>query len=276
MAPRLAQAQACCAAASALGQGRLTLHEEYLVGVDLRATRIVGAFADDARYRKASSTQAEFEEGLFASMRIWEKGQLSLRLPFVQNYFATPTETEFGGGIGDMQASARWDFIMAGESLRIPGIAVTGGVVAPTGRPVEKAESFLGTDATGTGASQLALGLGLEQTFGGLYLGLTSTALYRLPRTARGHHVEGSLQISELAAIGWTFDSEAVVIGSALFTLEPEASKHSLRLALSGALPIHESYRLQGGLFGDMPIDALGRNQSVGVGLQFGIIRSWI
>lgn len=270
-----AQGQACCAGAAALGAGRLTLHEEALVGVDLRATKALGSFANDSTYRKTPSTQLQFEEGIVGALRLFERGQASLRIPFVQSFHETKTRSELGGGIGDIQASGRYDFVMAGESLSIPGMAVIGGLVAPTGRPVEQSKKLLGTDATGTGAFQLSLGFGLEQTFDRLFLGLTSSVGYRLPRRARGAKVPGSLQLSELLAVGWIFDNEAVVVLSGLFTIEPEAPKRMLRLGLSGALPLSDEWRLQGGLFGDLPIDGIGRNQSVGTGFQLAMMRSW-
>lgn len=270
-----AHAQACCAGAAALGTGRLTLHEEALVGIDVRATKTIGSFADDARYRAAASTQVAFEEGVFGTLRLFEKGQLTLRLPFVETFHETRTRSELGGGIGDVQLSARYDFLLAGESLRIPGIGVFGGIIAPTGRPIEKSKTILGTDATGTGAFQLSGGVGLEQTFGQVFIGLYSSASYRLPRTVRSSKVPGSLQLAETAAFGLLFENEAVLVASSQLTIEPSAPKRMLRLGLSGALPLDDALRIQGGLFSDLPIDTIGRNQPAGAGFQLSLMRSW-
>lgn len=269
-----AYAQACCAGA-AVGTGRLLLHEEFLVGIDARATNTLGSFANDSRYRESSATQLQFEEGIFGSARFFERAQASLRIPFIQSFHETKTRSDFGGGIGDIQASGRYDFVMAGESLSLPGLALLAGIVAPSGRPVEKAKRMLGTDATGTGAFQLSLGFGVEQTFDQVFVGSTSTVSYRLPRTVRGATVPGSVQLSQLLAVGWIFENEAVVVFSNLFTFEPEAPKRMLRLGLSGALPFDDEWRMQGGLFSDLPISRVGRNQTVGAGFQLAMMRSW-
>lgn len=275
LSPREADAQACCAGASALGSGRLTLHEEALVGADARVTDIVGSFANDAEYRASSTTRVEFEQGIFGSLRLFEKAQLSLRIPFVETYHRARNVTEFAGGIGDIQLSSRYDFLLAGESLTIPGIGLSAGLIAPTGRPVERATKLLGSDTTGAGAFQLSLGASIEQTFDNVYVGLFSNVDYRLPRQARGRDVPGAVQLSETLALGWIFSNEAVVVLSSRFNIEPEASKRILRLGLSSAMPLSDTLRVQGGIFGDLPVTGLGRNQSAGIGFQLAMMRSW-
>lgn len=270
-----AHAQACCAGAAALGTGRLTLHEQALVGIDVRATDILGSFANDARYRKASATHIEFEEGVFGTVRVFERGQATLRIPFVETYQKSASFRDIGGGLGDIQLAGRYDFLLAGESLRIPGIGVFAGIVAPTGRPVEKAKRLLGTDTTGTGAFQLTGGAGVEQTFGSLFVGVSSTVSYRLPREVRGFDAPGAWQFAETASLGYIFENEAVLLGFGQFTIEPQAPKRMLRLGVSGALPLNDEWRMQGGLFSDLPIDGIGRNQTVGTGFQLAMMRSW-
>lgn len=272
--PTTARAQSCCAGA-AVGTGRLLLHEEYLVGIDVRGTNTLGSFANDARYRQSAATQLQLEEGLFGSIRFLEKAQASLRIPFVQNLYETTARSELSGGIGDVQLSGRYDFLMAGESLSMPGMALIAGVITPTGRPVEQSKRLLGTDTTGTGAYQLSLGFGVEQTFDRIFVGSTTQLTYRLPRQVRDSEVPGSIQLSELLAVGWIFENEAVLVFSGLFTIEPEAPKRMLRLSLSFGLPIDDEWRMQGGLFSDLPIRHIGQNQSVGAGFHFAMMRSW-
>lgn len=274
-ASRLANAQACCAGAAAMGTGRLVLHEEALVGIDLRATDFIGSFANDAHYRSAKATQIEFEQGIFGTLRVLEKGQVTLRVPFVETFHATRTRSEFGGGLGDIAASARWDFVLAGESLSVPGVGVTASVVLPTGRPIEEADKTLGTDATGTGTTQLAAGFSLEQTFDDVFVGLFGNATLRLPRTVRSTTTPTTYELTATAAAGLLLPREAVLVLSSTFSIDPEAPKRMLRLGLSGALPIDDRMRLQGGLFSDLPITGIGQNQSVGTGFSFAFVRSW-
>jgi len=272
---RTASAQACCAGAAALGTGRLVLHEEALIGLDLRATDVIGSFAADAQYRSAKATQVELEQGIFGTLRVLEKGQVTLRVPFVETFHSTRTRSELGGGPGDIAASARWDFVLAGESLSLPGMGVFAGVVLPTGRPIEKAEKTLGTDATGTGATQLSAGFGVEQTFGDLFVGVIGSAVVRLPREVRGSTTPTTYELAATAAFGLLLPKEAVVVLSSTFTIEPETPQRMLRLGLSGALPLDDRWRLQGGPFSDVPIDGIGQNQSVGTGFLLAFVRSW-
>jgi hypothetical protein len=44
---------------------------------------------------------------------------------------------------------------------------------------------------------------------------------------------------------------------------------------VAGALPIRDVWRLQGAVFGDVPLQSFGRNQPVGYGLTASLVRAW-
>src|SRR5690606_17004673 len=101
----------------------------------------IGSFDGDRTYRAADGEELELEQRIFATIRLFESGQVGLAVPFVQGLHATPRQRDLGGGLGDVTAHGRWDFTRAGQSLRIPGIAVLGSLALPTGRSAEEARS---------------------------------------------------------------------------------------------------------------------------------------
>ncbi|HEX3344475.1 MAG TPA: hypothetical protein VHS09_07865 [Polyangiaceae bacterium] len=153
--PAAARAQACCAGGSAVTPGRLELHEDALVGAELRAAALLGSYDTGGRYRAnpAGDTEGDFEEDLLGAVRVLRRGQVALLVPLVETQRQDPRDGgHFGGGIGDVNLGARYDFVLAGESRVVPGVALLGGVTFPTGKPPELASPPLAVDATGIGA----------------------------------------------------------------------------------------------------------------------------
>jgi hypothetical protein len=282
--PARARAQACCAGGAAVTPGRLELHEKALVGVQLKAADGIGSYATDGRFvaPAAGATEQDFEEDLIGAVRFLRRAQAALLVPLVETRRSTVRDgAYFGGGIGDVNASARYDFVVAGESLYVPGIALLGGVTFHTGKPVEQASPPLFVDATGIGASQANVALALEQTFGPWLVNAMGMAAARTPRFGETL----GMQISLLAACAYTLPSDAAVALSASYSFEGDATSHgadvpgsSKRLTvvtLSGLWPFAESWRLLGGAFVDPPLSGFGSNQPSSAGLTLTVIRSW-
>jgi hypothetical protein len=289
VAPR-AQGQACCAGSSAITPGRLQVPEDALVGVQLRAATILGAHDAEGRYRSSPSGNKEldFEEDFLGTLRILPRAQLTALVPFVETRrTAPPRLTDTGGGIGDVNLSARYDFVLAGESLRIPGIAVLVGATLPTGRPPESAGENhpLAADATGIGALQGSIGLALEQTFGPIVVNLSGILTQRAARTANEIRTRLGTQGTLLAAVGYTFENEAALAFVGTYTVEGNAriddrvidgsGRRVTTFTLSGLYPIDDRWRLQGGLYTNPPISQLGKNQPAALGATFTILRAW-
>jgi hypothetical protein len=288
--PRLARAQACCAGSSALTPGRLALHEDALVGTELHAAAVIGEYdATTGRYFGMPHGQSEYdlEEDLFAAVRLFDRAQVALLLPYVETRRQGNDAEAFGGGIGDVNLSARYDFIRAGASRYVPGIAALAGITAPTGRPPTSPNAYeLAVFATGTGAWQGNFGLALEQSFGHWLVNATELFAWRAPFSA--DHVDEALapQWTTLAGVGYVFTSEAAVALFGSYTLEgnpsidgavvPGGSKRVVLLGLSGVYPVTDRLRLQASVFMNPPLSGFGAGQTATAGTTLTVIGSWI
>lgn len=274
--PRIATAASCCAGATVV-PGRLMLHEELLVGLDLRAGRELGAYDARGRFTSSSGREVALEEGLFASLRVIERGQLAMRLPLLQTFREAGPHREIGGGVGDLQLAGRWDFVGVGESMRWPGIAAVASASLPTGRAPEGAQRLLGTDVTGLGALLFMGGLELEELWGPFLASASASIGGRAAREVRGAPIPSALLWSATGTAAFLLPgtAEATLALSSTFTAEPAASRRWLRVAASAGASLNDHWRLQGSVFVDPPLDGAGNNQPSSLGATFVWIRSW-
>ena len=291
------QAQACCAGGSAVTPGRLEPHEDALVGAELHAASVVGSYELGGAFVASppGTPEYDFEEDIFGAVRVFRHGQVALLVPVDETFRRTPADgAHFGGGIGDINLSGRYDFVLAGASRYVPGIAVLAGITFPTGKSLTgsalpqfgpffgSATQPLAVDATGIGAFQVNGALALEQTFGSW---LVNTTAIVAKRTAAGGETLGT-QVTFLAAGAYTFGNDAALALSASYAFEgdgtidgadaPGSSKSVTVVAASGLWPVSDTWRLLGGVFVDPPLDALGNNQPTQVGVTLTVIRSWM
>jgi hypothetical protein len=285
-----ASAQACCAGAGAVTPGRLAIHEDALVGLQLKTSNSFGSFGSNGSYVSAPlhTTEWEFEQDLFGALRVLPRGQLALLVPAIETYRRTPNQSSFGGGIGDINLSARYDFTLAGEARYIPGIAVLAGITFPTGKSIESADNPLGTDATGVGTYQANLGLAIEQTAGPWLFGITGLVAKRGSRTVGPVTTSLAAQWTLLASAAYTFPNDAAVAGIVSYAVEgspevtPDVSSGTLDatrrmplLGMVGLYPFTDAWRLQGGLFLNPPISSLGQNTPAQLQFVLVVLRSW-
>jgi len=281
---RQACAQACCAGGSAVTPARLEPHEVALVGAQLRAASVVGSYDPGGHYAGSPSgdTEFDFEEDLLGAVRPVPRGQLALLVPIVETRRGVVGQSRFGGGIGDINASGRYDFLVAGESRYVPGIALLAGLTLPTGTAPESATQPLAVDATGIGAWQVNLALALEQTYGPWLVNATAIAAKRTPRFGETL----GTQITLLAAGAYTFENDMAVALSVSYAFESDATAESgadvpfssKRLTtVNGSFlwPLDDAWRLLGGVFIEPPFSHVGSNQPSSSGLTFTVIRSW-
>ena len=288
LAPAVAAAQACCAGGSALTPGRLQLHEDAAVGISLKVNDVEGSF--DSRRRFVANPRGAHELGLeqelFVTLRAFERAQVTFLIPFVQTFrWAAPLQ-DTGGGLGDVNMSARYDFVGAGEHEVLPGIAALAGLTAPSGRPPETSARPLASDATGAGAFQVNLGVALEQNFGAWLVNLSGLVALRTQRQVNGLTSQLGPQFTALAAVGYTFDNDAALVLSATYAAETDAFINGARVARSaraattlgvtGTLPLGDAWRLQGGVSWVLPVPGLGQNQTSGPGLTVTLLRAWL
>jgi hypothetical protein len=283
-----AHAQACCVSTSALFPARLSGHDIAGVGVLLTARDTLGSFDGSGTYVRAPSrdTEADFQQLLVAAVQPVHDLQVSLALPFVETYRATPGLSEGGGGVGDLSFGARYDFLYAGNEHHLPGIAVLAAVTAPTGVPVEAAHHALATDATGTGVWQGALGAALEYDVNdSIVLELFGQLALRAPREVGGVHEQLAPQGTVSAAAAYVFTGLQVLALLATFSAEGDASingervensaRRATALGLFGSWPLPAGFTVQATVSGELPLNALGQGQPAGVGLTAAVIKRW-
>ncbi len=268
------------------------MHEDALVGTQVRAATVLGSFDDGGHYASAPSSgtsELDFEEDIFGALRVLRRGQIALLVPFVETRRSEQGISELGGGIGDINLSGRYDFFLAGQSKVIPGVAVLAGVTAPTGRPPDKAHNLLATDATGVGAWQANGGVALEQIYGPWLFNVTELVAWRAPRTVAiaSQSIDEALgpQLVTLVGGAYTFHDDGSVALFGSYTIEgkamlnggpePASARRLALVALSAAHPLWNAWRLQGGLVLNPPVPGLGQNQTATYGITFTLIRSW-
>ena len=267
--------------------------DDWLVGVQARNALALGTFDTRRRFlaQRSGDSELDLEQDLFGAARIAERGQIALLVPVVETRRTTPGLQQLGGGVGDVNLSARYDFFRAGRSPVWPGVALLAGVTFPTGKPSDAASPPLQADATGIGAFQIQGALALEQTFGPWLLNATAIV------AARTEHDGETLapQVTALVAGSYTFPNDAAVALSASYAFEGDAScsagsavcaggtsmvpgsaKAVSTVAVSGLWPLADSWRLLGGLSLTPPVYGFGENAPATGGASLTVVRSWL
>ena len=283
-------AQACCAGAALVNPARLALHEDYALGLQVRARAVFGSFDPNGNYT-ASSTEQDFEQDLAGSIRVTERSQAGAVLPLIETRRLENGTPAWGSGIGDLAFNGRYDFIFPTEALRWPGVGVMTALLVPTGKPVGEGTNPSSTDATGTGTYNLSIGVELQKIQGPLYFLVDGWLTYCWSRTVNipgGPSLTTSfpLQWSLLGVAGYVFPDEAAV---GLYvnllergdntldgTLQPGTGLRLTTVGLSGVLPIHDVWRIQGSLFSDVLISSFGQNELGGAGVSVALVRVWM
>jgi len=282
-----ALAQACCAGGAAYQPARLKLHEDLLVGVSVQASDELGHADQNGSYfpKAAGTGEQDFVENLLATVRVFERGQIGLAVPFDESNRYAQSLHQFGGGIGDVSLTARWDFLYSNESAHFPGVALLAGVTFPSGVPADSASAPLGANTTGLGAWQVAGGLSLERTFADhVVVNATGLVTQGFARHVGSVDEQLGTQFSGLLAAGWIFRNEAAVAATFTYSDGLDARINSVAvplsavqintLGLAGGVPINDEWRLQGTAFWDLPV--LGRNHIDGIGGSLTVIRAFL
>jgi hypothetical protein len=286
--PRTAAAQACCVGTGLVTPARLRTFEDRAVGVQMRARSVMGAFAGSGSYATsaAGTRDVGFEEDLFGALRLGPRLQIALLAPFVQTSRAVSGASGFGGGLGDITASARFDVSNAGTRGLWPGLAILAGLAFPTGTPPDEADDPLATSGTGTGSYEGNLGVAVEEIIGQGFVSLSGFVSKRTGRAAAGVEQTFAPRLSAVLTGGYTFGHDTTVGAFASALRQGDArdangaiANSSVALVTAGAalaLPFWDAWRLQTTLFTDVPIPGWGRNQTVGFGGTLAVIRFWI
>lgn len=286
-AEREAFAQACCIAPGAAGITRLGPHETALAGVDARAQTTTGSFDSAGRFRTPprGTHDLGLEQSLFATVRVLERGQVSATVPFVQTVRSTEATAATGGGVGDIRGSVRWDLVFADDAWPWPGLALVGGVSAPTGRPPERAGDALGAGATGAGTTQGWAGVALEQTSGPWLAGASATVTVRADRDvgpirvslpprltaglvgARAWRSGHALSL----ATSWEVEDRASADG----VVVPGSARRALRVVWALQLRLGESARFIGSVYAIPPVPVVTAGEGANFGLSLALVHPW-
>lgn len=258
--------------------------EVALVGLQQKASSVFGSYDLHHHYvpSPAGDTEGDFEQDLFGAVRVLDRGQVALLVPFVETRRATPQlGPQVGRGVGDVNASARWDFRYGASPGWLPGIALLAGVTFPTGRPVSDATPPQFADATGTGAVQINGALALEKTTGPWLLNLTGIVAKRMEH---GGETLGT-QFTFLAAGAYTFTDDTALAVSLSYAFEGDASAggasvpysaHAVTTAtVSGLWLLNDTWRLLAGVYASPPIDGAGNNQPAAGGVTLTLVHAW-
>lgn len=277
-----AAAQACCAGSGAVTPARLGVHDVAVLGAQLRAANVFGSHDATGSYvaAPAGAHEIDLEESLYGAVRVLSRVQLGALVPLVQTYRASTGRSAMGGGLGDLNLSARYDPLRARESTYVPGVGVLAGVTLPTGRAPESAKRPLATDATGLGAVQLNGGLALEQSFGPWGVGLSGLIGWRAPRTVGDATMALAPQLTVLTSLAYAFPSGFSLALIASYTAEPDASVRGASVPFSSrrwvlgsgafAWPMTDQLFLVGSVFFNPPISSFGVNQPTTLGTTIG------
>jgi hypothetical protein len=291
LAPARARAQACCAGGAVVTPTRLAVHEDVAAGVQVRARSNTGSFGADGRYTASGGVDQVLEQDVAASLRVARRAQVGVLVPFIQTRRSETGIDDWGGGIGDVALTGRYDCLLATESLRWPGIGLLAGVTAPTGTPPDEATHPLAADATGAGTFDASLGLSVEEVSGHLYGAVDAWLTQRFARTvsqAGAPAVREAFGMRGTAQIvgGWVFENEAALGVYVLYldegaatidgALAPGSGLRLTTAGFAGVLPLRDTWRLQGSVSGDVPISSLGRNELAGWSVSASLVRVWM
>ncbi|HVR60479.1 MAG TPA: hypothetical protein VMU50_01195 [Polyangia bacterium] len=288
LVPRAAEAQACCAATALISPARLQGAEQLGMGVRLRSRSVLGSFDSAGRYAPSPPGDLDVAEDLFAAVRVGVSGQVAFFLPIVQSRRTIPGYFSWGGGVGDLNLSGRYTWLLPGEHPIWPGITWQIGVSIPTGRSVSEASDSLAADATGTGTFEGTVGVNLQQIAGSWFVSFDGWIAQRVPRNEggvqqsfsprwtgvlSGGYVLGNHISAGLFLNGQTQGSSRTATDGKII----DGSAQSLVTAGGGAIvPIADVWRLAATLSLDVLISGFGRNQLGGAALSVSVCRLWI
>jgi len=287
-----AHAQACCAGSGTVTPARLALHERALVGSVVKAASVLGSWDQNGTYIPArpGSSELDLEQDLFGALRLFEGGQVALLVPFVETHRKSQGKGELGGGIGDVNASGRWDITNAGTSRWMPGIAVLVGLTVPTGKPADASNiGALATGATGIGAFQINGGVAVEQAFGPWLVGVSGLVAQRTARTVGAGdsaiHERLGPQWTAQGVLAYVFPHEISAALAASYSVEenatingqdaPRTSHRLPTVSVGTAIPVSDTWRVQTSLSVQPQVDGLGANQPANAGSSITVVHSW-
>lgn len=284
---RPAGAQGCCGAANLVAPARLALHEDFAVGLQLRARSNAGVFDGRGQHHATSGSEQILEQQLALALRLSQAVQVAAVVPWLQTHRQAGAADEWGGGLGDVALNGRYDLLLPGETLVWPGIAFVAVATLPTGRAPEDATRALATDATGRGTVDVGGGIDVQHVWGAVFTELLVSAVRRFDRRVSGPTgvaleqsfaprlsalLVAAYVLRDVASVGVFANAmnegDVTIDGSRV----PDSGLRSTTTGLAAMWAVTDSLRLQATLQQDLPWSSWGRNMPVGTGLGLSVV----
>jgi len=283
-----AAAAACCMSATSYGVGRLLIWEDFAVGASTSAVHGVGYWDERGEWRpyRDHYSDVEWRSEVWGLVGLDRRTSLYGRVPWALIHRTSPQIDGLGTGLGDVQVGVRYEVLSIGEIAELPALALSAGVVAPTGRSMQEARAPLGADATGRGVWAISAGASLEKTHLPYFVRLDLGGTYSLPAAREGQRGEQQFGPSGLAALaaglevapGWVLTVIGRLSHEGALTLDGQEVRGSDRTdagaGLAASWRFDDHWTTQAALSSGVFADGLGDNQPGRVtstlGLRYG------
>jgi hypothetical protein len=260
-------AAACCTSATAFGTGRLLLWEKWAFGVRSQMNHELGFYDDRGRFEvtEPSVVDQQLRLDAYALYPTSEKGSVFVVVPWLFARMGRSDGISTGSNISDVQIGYRHQLIAIGEFEELPGIALTGAVLLPTGTP----------RLTGRDALILISGSSFEKTWMPFFaqLNLGASLVFNQIRSGRKtpDPIVPSFQVA--LAGGWEVTNEWVTSLMCSFTYEMP-SKWKTEGGLAASYRINPNLTAQMNVASDLFLNGSGSNWpgnlSYGLGIRYG------
>jgi hypothetical protein len=286
MAPGTASGAACCVSATSFGVGRLTIWEDFAVGLRMGHTFIIGQWEAGGSFVKNG---ADYSEGItffepYIIARIHERVQAQGWFPVLVNDRTSSGESQVVAGLGDWGGAFRFEILSIGEYYGVPALAVTLGGLVPTGRRVEQTMPPLFAGVTGRGAWAGFIALETEYSIPPWFVRLDMAATGFLPftRTDSGQTQQFGPLLQAALSSGAEVIPDKLVLAAAFssewedsFQLNgvviPSSTAYSLGLSISVSWRFDPHWTMVGTINNSVWPDGGGSNRDGRVGFTLGV-----
>lgn len=261
------RAAACCTSATAFGTGRLLLWEQWAVGMRSQMNHELGFYDDSGRFEATESGVIDQQLRLdaYALYPTSENGSVFIVVPWLFARMGRSDGITTRSNLSDVQIGYRHQVIAIGEFEELPGVALTGAVLIPTGTP----------KVTGRDALILISGASFEKTWMPFFaqFNLGGSLLFNQIRSGNKtpDPITGSFQVA--FAGGWEITNELVTSLMCSWTYEMP-SKWKTEGGLAASYRINPNLTAQMNVSSDLFLNGSGSNWpgnlSYGFGIRYG------
>jgi hypothetical protein len=282
LAPRIAEAGACCGEVSTLGD-RLLSSEALATSLGVAFKPRFGSFDADGGFRDIPSGSTDVGASIFvdAVARVTQRLELGASLDGSINVRESGSVSAVGGGVGDVRARARVTVVDSADTRYWPGFSALIGAVVPTGVPASRATADLAVDVTGQGAGEVALGVSADKLWEEIFFArVDATVGFFVPESIGANRVQRAPRLTVTAALGPSFAWGSIGAGFSheaeaaplIESAEPsEVGRSKTDLALFGWFPVNRRLAFVARLRGPLPADGFGTQETAEVSASLAV-----